>query len=281
MKPTACLLGVLLCLAGCHPQMHNSSSRSYEKASAAEALALLQAQADKVMSLKIYAQCRMGLPDEDGVLKEQPPFDVRIYFDPPYNVFMDGIVGMGASGKVEMGSNAEFFWMGIKLKMDEFWWGRWDKTSNHEDMQVSPKAMMEALGVLQLGDPASWSLSKRQDVDVLIQVGPTGKITRQIKMQPGASVPQRIEYFNDQGEISLVVELAQYTTLLNGFEVPQEIGISAFQDDQCSHYVRLSVRRDYGVTKKTYSEKFRQNNFHFDISKVTGYSRVTEVTESL
>lgn len=274
----ALILGVLLCLAGCYPQMSNPSSQPSEQASAAEALALLQAQADKVMSLKIYAQCRMGLPNEDGVLKEQPPFDVRIYLDPPYNVYMDGIVGMGASGKVEMGSNAEFFWMGIKLEMDEFWWGRWDKTSNHEDMQVSPKAMMEALGVLQLGDPASWSLSKQQDLDVLTQVGPTGQIIRQIKMKPGESVPQRIEYYNRQGEISLVVELAQYATLPNGFKVPQEIGISAFQADQCSHYVRLSVRRD-GVKKKTYSEKLRQNIFRFDASKLAGYRLITEVTE--
>ena len=115
--------------------------------------------------------------------------------------------------------------MGIKLDVDEFWWGRWEKAHNYDDMQISPKAVLEALGVLELGDSAFWSMEHQGDRIVLTQRGGQQRVVRQLFVDPVSYLPERIQYYDHLGQqVTLVVELARYTSLANGFKVPQGHG---------------------------------------------------------
>ena len=277
MRRTAVYLGLVVMISGCGSEAMRHSSRCPGQDNVAAALALLQQQAEKVTSLRAYGLCRLGYPDENGKLKESAAVRVTLWMEPPHDIYMQGFVGMGSQGKVEMGSNAETFWVGVKPELDEFWWGRWTQARDRDDLQISPKAVMESLGVLEIGAPESWTLSRKQGFDVLTQTGGEKRITRRVFMDRCDYVPHRIEYFDHLGEAALVVELAHYTTLGDGFKVPQEIAISNFERGHCTHWVRLSLTT---IKDTTFTDALRRKVFHFDESKLEGYGRVTEVTKS-
>lgn len=275
MRRAALYLGLMVMICGCAPRTQWSTSHCPGQTNVTAALALLQKQAAKITPLQAYGLCRLGYPDENGKLKESAAVRVTLWMEPPHDIYMQGFVGMGSQGKVEMGSNAKIFWVGVKPELDEFWWGRWDQARDRDDLQISPKAVMASLGVLEIGPPESWSLSRARGFDVLTQHSPSQHTIRRVFLDRCDYVPHRIEYFDQSGKISLVVELAHYTSLGDGFEVPQEIAISNFENGHCTHWVRLSLTT---IKEKTFSDRLRRKVFHFDESKLKGYGRVTEVT---
>ena len=103
MKPVVAfgLLGLLM-LGGCvTPEAQRNPNAAGQELK--QALAQLQAQADKVVPLQASTVCRLGYPDKNGELKESTAFRATLYMDPPHNIYMQSFVGLGSSGKVEMG----------------------------------------------------------------------------------------------------------------------------------------------------------------------------------
>ena len=52
---------------------------------------------------------------------------------------------------------------------------------------------------------------------------------------------------------------------------------TSFQDDQCIHYVRLSVTQD-GVRRTTYSDRQKKAMFNINPNRRAGYATITDVT---
>ena len=71
---------------------------------------------------------------------------------PPVEIYMQGDVAFDPKGIV-LGSNEEEFWLAVRLKeVSGYWWGRWSEESRPEKLMISPRLVLEALGVAAVGD---------------------------------------------------------------------------------------------------------------------------------
>jgi hypothetical protein len=152
------VMGVVLMLAGCVDPVSGPNMNAPGKETLAQAIAALESQADKIKPLQLNGQCHLGFLDEAGKRREHN-FSYKLWLDPPYNIYLQSRAVPGNRGLIYMGSNAEEFWLSIQPEINTYWWGRWADVEESPFLQLSPRVILEALGIVAFGNPEQWRLT--------------------------------------------------------------------------------------------------------------------------
>ena len=245
------------------------------KETSAEAIATLQARLDRTHPLYINnVQARIGYLDDKKKRRERP-LPLKIWLEPPHNVFMRGQATPGPRGVISMGSNQGEFWLSIRPDLNSYWWGKWSEVDGAEQLQISPQVVLEALGLLDLGSPDSWFLSNSGAYDVLSLVDDRGGILRRLHIDACDYLLRKIEYFDRFGDVLVLVELADYKVLAGRFEVPTQIQISNFAGEELTDWIKLTLK---GAQEREFSEQQRDRLFVRPTP--TNYDKVHRVTRN-
>jgi hypothetical protein len=236
-------------LGGCAPVQQRIVEVCPGAQSAQQALSLLKSNWENAASIKANGTAHICYYD-DGLHKEN--FPVKLWANPPAEVYMQGDVAFDAKG-ITFGSNKDEFWLAIRPKeVSSYWWGQWSKQACFKGLVVSPKLMLEALGIMEITADENWSLSKEDGFDVLSKRNNRDTIVKRIYVDACGYLVRKIEYFDADKPVA-VAELDKYKEVAVGFFVPAVIKIVAYAADDgnsISITVSLSSIKSTDFTEK-------------------------------
>ena len=229
----------ILILSGCAPQMQKPMRICPGAESAVEALSLLRSRLENTVPLKANGQCRLQYYAEGKPHKEN--FPVKLWVNPPTQIYIQGDVAFDPEGIV-VGSNEEEFWLSIKLKeVSSYWWGRWSEGDFSEKLMISPKLVLEALGIAEFGGGESWSLSNEGAFDVLTKRDSRGVVIKKVYIFNCDHLVSKIEYFGADGQVAAIMELGKYEEVSEWFSAPAVIKIVSHTAESAGDLVSITI----------------------------------------
>jgi len=231
---------IIIIVNGCAPLVRKPIPLYPGKKSAAEALSILCSRSQNTEPIKANGRCHLLYYVEGKLHKEH--FSVKIWAAPPAEIYLQGDVAFNPRGLV-LGSNEDEFWLAIKPKeISSYWWGRWSDEGCLEKLIISPKTLLEALGIAQTGSEQNWSLSNEGTFDVLTKRNEQGTIVKKIYILNSRDYPiRKIEYFDTNGQVAVVAELDKYKKVNNNFLVPTIINITNRAKDNKGDFVKITL----------------------------------------
>jgi hypothetical protein len=218
------IVALALILSGCAAQTQKLTRVCPGKGSAAEALFVLGSHSQSAVPLKATGTCLLEYHVEGKRQPRRENFPVRVWLNPPIEIYLQGNVAFDPRGIVA-GSNKDEFWLAIRLKeISSYWWGRWTQASHLDELLISPRVVLETLGAAAVESPKdgkeNWSLSNEGVFDVLIQRSDQGRIIKRISVFCCDYSIRKIEYFGPDGQVAVVAELDKYRQVAGSFAVP-------------------------------------------------------------
>lgn len=246
------------------------------KASAEDALAALNARAEKAVPLRVSGgQCRLSyyVPDDDKPKRHN--LSMQIWFHPPSQMYIQGAIAVDPKGLI-VGCNAEEFWLALRPKeMSAYYWGQWDESANVEGLIVSPQIVLEAFGIIVRhdgqADAGSWSLRNDGPYDVLTLDDGAGQIRKRVHIYTCDYLVRKIEYFDREGKIAATAELDDYKPVTEGFLVPTKMLVTAMGPDGRADVAEITLA---SLRKKELSAAARQRYFQRQTGEADNYERV-------
>lgn len=229
----------ILILGGCVAQIQKPVRVCPGKESIAELLSSLRVQSENAVPLKADGQCFLQYYNGDKKPKKEN-FPVKLWINHTVEICMQGDVAFDPKGIV-LGSNEDEFWLEVRLKeVSGYWWGRWSEKDYPEKLMISPRLVLEALGIAAVGDEESWSLSKEGVFDVLTkQEGDTK--TKKIYINSCDYLVRKIKYFDVNGQAAAVAELDKYKEISKNFFVPSIVKIVSRTDGNEKDLVQITL----------------------------------------
>lgn len=269
--------GTMLCLGGCTRQAKDTPVRICPgKANVQEALGMLRSQMLRIKSLHISGKCRMGFFDQKGEKREYN-LPVSLFLEPPFNLYLYGQPAVGPRGAVSLGSNQEEFWLSVKPDINTLWWGKWEEASQVGDLRVSPRVVLEALGMVDFEDPSRWRLENRDGYDILSEVDSTDSIVKQVFVNPCDYLVYQISYLDDAGMPRAVVKLDGYVQVSPEFSMPTDVRVDNYLGEELTDWLELSIRPN-AIREKEFSDQQRARMFNRPQDR--GYDSVIHVTDA-
>ena len=208
------------------------------KKTADEAIAVLKLRREKVTPIRATGQCLLRYHVEGKVRKEN--FPVKLWVNPPYEIYLQGDVAFDATGLV-FGSNADEFWFWLKPKeVSSYWSGKWSQAGIWNGLAVSPMIVLEAFGSVDIRQ-GDWTLSRDDNLDLLVLRNDRSIIIQKIYIEPCDYVVRKIERFDDSGDIYLKAEFAGYEKTAEGFLTPSRIKIAAVSEKGGEDSVEITL----------------------------------------
>jgi hypothetical protein len=195
---------------------------------------------DKAVAVKAAGQCRLELYSKGKAKPHKENFPIKLWFNPPFDIRLQGDIGFNARGMVA-GSNSEEFWLSIKPEVSSYWWGRWSEQKGSDEFPLQPKVFLEALGMVEVGGEENWSLSHEGAYDVLTRRNWQGVRIKKVYIYNCDYTTSRIEYFDGDGKIAAAAELSRYRDVTEGFSVPSVIEIVTRARQNKNHSVRVTL----------------------------------------
>ena len=256
LMPVLCLLSSVLCLlAGCAPQIREPMRLCPGADSAVDLLSLLKGQLENAVPLKAAGRCLLNYYTEAKPHKEN--FPVKLWANPPAEIYLQGDVAFDAKGIV-LGSNKDEFWLSIKPKeVSTYWWGRWSKQAHFKGLIVSPKLMLKALGIVEITTEENWSLSKEGGFDVLTKR--QDMMVKRIYVDSCDYLVRKIEYFDADKPIA-VAGLDRYREVAVDLFVPALIKIVAYTADNKENSTSMTISLS-SIKPASFTEKQRNRLF--------------------
>ncbi|MHC4111227.1 MAG: hypothetical protein ACYSUY_09130 [Planctomycetota bacterium] len=244
-------------LSGCGPQRREPKPVLSIQESAAEALSVLRSRSQHTGPLKAYGQCVWQYYIDGKKRKEN--FAVQLWLNPPAEVYLQGDVGFNPRGIV-LGSNASEFWLLIKPELSSYSWGKWSEQETSGGLMVVPKTLDEALGIVEVVDEKSWSLSKEGGFDVLVRRNDKGGIAKKMYINRRDYLIRKIEYFDVNGNVLALAELDKYKDVTEDFFVPTVIKIMMYVEagGENSDSITLNLK---SVKPYSFTEERRKKVF--------------------
>lgn len=262
----------ILILTGCAEQIQKPTRLCPGKETVAAALSALRPHSQNTVPLKANGQCRLEYYDDGKRRKEN--FPIKLWVNPPAEIYMQGDVAFDPRGVV-LGSNKNEFWLAIRLKqISSYWWGRWEQIKYLDELMISPPLVLEGLGIIagrsdRNGDER-WSLSKKEAFDVLTRCDDKVGIIKKIYIYNCDYLIRKIEYHDVNRQAQIIMELDKYEQVSEEFSVPRLIKITRRGEsvrDLDSVTVRLT-----SVKPASFSAK--QRNLLFTRGKTDGFKHV-------
>lgn len=250
----------VLIFAGCAPQQLKPMPACPGKESAAEAILVLGSRAKDMVPLKANGQCLLEYYVEGKKHKEN--FPVKLWVNPPVEVYLQGDIAFNPRGLV-LGSNEREFWLSIRPQdISSYWWGLWSEGGYNEKLVISPQIVIEALGIAVVGGDESgekdWSLSKENGFDVLTQSSDEGRPVKKLYISSCDYLVRRIEYFYTNNEVTVAAELEKYKEVLEGVFVPASVKITTRGGVNRGDSVKITFD---SIKKAEFPEKLRNRIF--------------------
>lgn len=270
------LFPALLALGSCAPEAREPIRVCPGKATAVEALSILQSRSRNAVALRANGQCRLQYYVEGKPKPHKESFPVKLWLNPPAEIYLQGDVAFDARGVV-LGSNKDEFWLAIRPKeISSYYWGRWTEGSDPHNLMLSPKIVLEALGIAAAGDyeagQQSWSLSSQGAFDVLTRHTDDGLIGRKMHIYNCDYLVKKIEYFDATGGSAVVVELGDYRHVVEGFAVPASVKITRPGNSGQEDSVTINLN---SIKPATLSKK--QRDFLFTRPEPEGFKHLYKV----
>jgi hypothetical protein len=196
------------------------------KATVAEALATLEAQAAGAVSFRANAQCLLTYHVSDSDKEKRNNVPMQIFFSPPSDIYIQGSIGVDPKAVI-IGSNDEEFWLALRPKeMSRYYEGRWDEVRDFDGLMLSPKIVLEAFGLLTLGDSGEadrWSLSNEGPFDILTRTDETGHATKRLYVYACDYRVHKIEYLDETGTVIGEARLIDHEPVTDSFSIPTRV----------------------------------------------------------
>jgi hypothetical protein len=231
-------------LSGCAAQTEELTRVCPGKGSAAEALFVVRSHSQNAVPLKATGTCLLEYHVKGKQQPKRENFPVKVWLNPPIEIYLQGNVAFDPRGVVA-GSNKDEFWLAIRLKeISSYWWGEWTQASHLDELVISPRVVLEALGTAAVESSRSsggnWSLSNEGVFDVLTERGDQDRIIKKMYVYCCDYSIRGIEYFGPDGEVAVVAELDKYRQVTGGFSVPTLIKVVR-QDGGLEDSVSITV----------------------------------------
>jgi hypothetical protein len=262
-------------VCGCAPELKIPKRICPGKQTVGQSLDVLNARSEKAASLRANGQCRLQY--YDGGKKRKENFPVKVWANPPDKVYLQGDVAFDARGIV-LGSNEDEFWLAMKPKeISGYWWGQWSDANCPDMLMISPKLLLEGLGIMAIdSDQGNWSLSNKDGFDVLTTHSSQGVIQKRIYVDCCDYLVEKIEYFDASGEAVAVMEMDKYKEAIEGFFVPAGIKITTYggQAVEDSVEVKFSLR---SIKPASFTDK--QRGRLFTRPKPRGFEHIYKIVD--
>jgi hypothetical protein len=220
LKRNAWLILVLV-IAGCAGPTQKPERICPGKKSVDEAIAALNECRSKQTPIKASGQCLLKYQYEGK--QHQENFPVKLWINPPDEIYLQGDVAFDATGLV-FGANSKEFWLWLKPKeVSTYWWGRWSQAKNWAGFALSPEALMEVFGFINI-EQGDWSLTQGQ-YDILWLHNEDGDLLKRVYIETCDYVPEKIEYFDSGGKVIGGAEFTKYRKLAEEDYIPMKIKI--------------------------------------------------------
>lgn len=232
------LIGLGLCLPGCvqdpSPQLDTSpESRQI-------LVNTIQEHAQRAQGFRAYGTSVHGFVDSDGKTRTLPPFGCTLFFKPPECIHL--ISKATATGSIYLGCNKESFWMAIKPEINTYYWGRWDQAIQEGVLPINPKVVLEAIGLIDLGDTERWVLEEEGDALVLTRPYPEKRIIKKVYVDKKRLRIERIMYMNTEHVPLVVADLAGHRAIAKDFAVPTITRVTAFEQGERVGWVTIKLK---------------------------------------
>ena len=237
-----------ICVVGCGPKAPELLEICPGKGSLGESLIVLRSRLENAAPFKANGKCTARFYDPDKEKHRKESFDVRVWFDPPANLLLHGDVAFNPRGII-VGSNAEEFWLAMKPKElgNRYYWGKWSETQGFGRLILNPHMLLEAFGVIDIGDVQKWALSNKGPMDVLTARDEAGKIVKKVYIYNCDYTVRKIEYFSDGKQPVAILELGDYESTGPDASVPAAINIVMVNNDRTrdSFKIKFSSLKHY------------------------------------
>lgn len=226
-------------VGGCTPELKLAERICPGKQTVVQSLDVLNTHSEKAVSMRANGQCRLRYYADGKEHKEN--FPVKLWVSPPAEMYLQGDVAFDAKGIV-LGSNEAEFWLAMKPKeISGYWWGRWSDVKGPETLMISPKLLLEGLGIVTVDtDEGSWRLSNEGGFDVLTTQSNRRAIQKRIHIDCCDYMVDKIEYFDADGQAIALVELSKYKEVIEGFFVPAGIKITTYGQQAAEDSVEVT-----------------------------------------
>ena len=263
----------ILFLGGCGPEKGVPAPVFMGEKSMAEVLSILKSRSQEIQPLKASGQCIWQTYSEGKARKEN--FAVKIWANPPAEVYLQGDVAFNPRGIV-LGSSASEFWLLIKPEVARYSWGKWAEQGSASGLMLIPKSLDEALGIVKVVDEKFWSMSSQGDLDVLVRRNDKGGIIKKIYINRRDYLVRKIEYFDENGKAMAFAELDKYKGLTKGFYVPTSIRIIIRGDEKGEGSASITLNLT-SVKPESFTEKRRKAFFIRPPTK--GYKHIFKIID--
>jgi len=224
-----------------------------------ESLSLLKSRAEGALSLRASGDCLFYYYADGKGHKEH--FPIKIWVNPPVEIYLQGDIGFDPKG-IMAGCNARSFWFSIKPELSTYQWGLWAEAGRVGQMMLSPRVVLEALGVAAVDGQAvgrdNWSLSNDGAFDILTQRSRDGTAIKSIYIYNCNSTVSRIEYFDSDGKVVVAAKPDDYKQLAGGFSVPRVVKIIHYGQDNSEDWFRVRLN---SIKTTTFTKKQRKGLF--------------------
>ncbi len=223
------LIAATLVVGGCGIGVKKTMRICPGKEFASEAITAVSSHSKYTIPLKASGQCRLEYYVDSKKHKEN--FPIKLWLNPPSEIYLQGDVAFDAKGIV-LGSNEEEFWLSMKPKeISGYWWGQWQDTTGLEKLIISPKTITEAFGIVGIGEQENWALNNENGLDVFTKRNRQNITEKKIYVNCCDYLIRKIDYFNSAGKIAISTELAKYKEIARNSFVPTIIKIRHFETD--------------------------------------------------
>lgn len=224
------ITAVILLLAGCEARIRRPTKICPGKNSVAEALAALQSQSEHVVPLRANGQCRLEYYVEGKKKPQRENFDVKLWVNPPSEIYMQGDKALVAKAIV-LGSNDREFWLAIRPKeISSYWWGYWSEQDLSDGLAIDPRTLLESLGMGGVKTQRNWSLSNEGPYDIIANKQ-GDVVVKKIYVYSCDYRVRRIEFFNEDGVSVADAELDSYEQVSDDFFIPSLIKVTTYAEE--------------------------------------------------
>ncbi|MBW8036613.1 MAG: hypothetical protein FVQ79_13555 [Planctomycetes bacterium] len=235
---------LVLMLSGCGvtPVIDEPRTIVIGKSSIAEAGAALDEY--RLRMVPIWASGQLFYKEfVGGKRKEHLKFNpANLRFIPDRRMYFGANLVIGGEA-IRLGSNDEEFWLRMRPKeVDRYWSGNWKQLENcREQLLLSPKVMLEALGVISVD--SSWRIVNQPGIDVLVKYDGVGLPLKKIYVRTSDYLIDKIEYYGKGILVAVEVKLSGYKKIADNVSVPGNIMITSFDEGAVQSTMEVRFKR--------------------------------------
>jgi len=250
---------VMFILGGCAPPARKPLPICPGKESTAESLRLLRVYAEGAKSIKANGKCLAKIYSEGKAKPHKENFPVKLWFEPPTQIRLQGDVAFNARG-IDVGANENEFWLSMKPKEigNSYFWGRWSDGAGFGALKIGPDILLDAFGMAEGNEKMSWALSNEGAFNVLTGRNVTDVIVKKIYIYNCDERIRKIEYFGSNGEVAFVLEMEEYVDICQGVQVPKIIKVVRFGGGDAEDSFEITLD---SVRQKDFDEKLLKKLF--------------------